>query len=144
MELQVSLLLLGIVLGAMVPLVVMQSKQLAFLEYRWDPDSGWQASLDYWIDPYHVSHEGPVYDLVTANIVDCAQANPWARKLGAPARLVPRATTDPAVSSSAGGWSWLPEEAHNAVEIVPPTTERSVSITSDTASATVTVTPDGD
>jgi len=135
LELQVSLILLGIALAGLVPLVVMQSRQLKALEYRWDPDWTDEANCDYWIDPYRAAPEGPVYDLATANVQNCTQANPWARKLGVPARLVPRATSDSALSSIAGGWG--AGVAQNTVTINGGT----VSAGSNSASATVEVTP---
>jgi len=135
LELQVAMILLGIALAGLVPLVVMQSKQLKALEYRWSPDWTTEADYDYWIDPYRAAMDGPVYDLVTADVQGCPEANPWARKLGAPARLRPRATTDAAVSSTSGGW--VPGIAQNTVSI----NASSVGSTSQSFSATVVVTP---
>jgi hypothetical protein len=136
LELQVSLILLGIALAGLVPLVVIQSKQLKALEHRWNPDwTASEAEADFWIDPYRATPDGPVYDLVPADVQDCAEANPWARKLGASARLVPRAESDSPVSSVTGGWA--PGVAQNTVVISGGT----VSTGTTNASAAVEVTP---
>ncbi|HLA83989.1 MAG TPA: type II secretion system protein [Thermoguttaceae bacterium] len=61
LELQVALILLGIAMTGLVPLVVMQSRQLKRLEARLD--------------------HGTTYYLVPSTSV-------WARKLGAPAKIL--------------------------------------------------------
>lgn len=94
-ELQVALILLGIALIGLVPLVVIQSRQLKAIEDRWDADWTDEAEHDYWIDPYRLSDGGPVYDLVPAELPGCPSANRWVRKLGAPARVRPRETSQP-------------------------------------------------
>jgi prepilin-type N-terminal cleavage/methylation domain-containing protein len=95
LELQVALILLGIALAGLIPLVVMQSKQLKLIEQRWDPDwSASQIEADYWIDPYFDYDDGPVYDVLPPQVSGCAYVNSWARTLGVPARLVPRQSAD--------------------------------------------------
>lgn len=131
LELQVALILLGIALMGLVPLVVMQSKQLKALEYRWNPDWEDEADHDYWIDPYIADPEfdGPVYDFVPAAVEGCSQANAWARKLGAPAQLRPRGAGDTPASATASG-----NVVNNSVRIT------SISaMNSQTAKATVSV-----
>ena len=143
LELQVALLLLGIALAGMVPLVVMQTKQVKSLENRWDPD--WteeQQASDYWIDPYLAYKDGPVYYLVPAEVSSCSLANPWARKFGAPARLIPKAASDDPPSMPVDGT--MPKKKFDVVTILNPETDppaMAVTIDDQSAAVVIMVTP---
>lgn len=134
LELQVSLILVGIVLGAIVPLVLMQSKQLKLLEYRWDENwSEEEAELDYWIDPHllvdvdgHEGPEGPVYYLVPPIEM--------AGDLGVPALLKAKKKTD--------GPPVPPGSGLDPSDILKNTVESAVLIDGDTASIQVTPIPE--
>ena len=135
LEFQVALALLGVALVGMVPLVVMQMKQLKLMENRWDPDwTAEEAAADYWIDPYRSVDDGPVYYLVPPEVSGCPQANPWARKLGAPAQIVAQAADDTPPTRSGG------TNGSEAIVSIDAS-DTVVTITNEEASATVTVTP---
>jgi hypothetical protein len=89
-ELQVALILLGIMLASLVPLVVVQSRQLRALQDHWGDHEGYDAEQDFWIDPLRTGADGPVYYIVPSTVQDCELAAAWVRKLGASARLRPQ------------------------------------------------------
>ncbi|NLE37358.1 MAG: hypothetical protein GX621_04970 [Pirellulaceae bacterium] len=160
-ELQVALILLGIMMASLVPLVIIQSKQLRALQDHWkyeesdqeqgdgEDDKGYDPERDYWIDPLRTGADGPVYHIVPPTVQDCESATPWLRKLGAPARLRPKVAnlTDTDIDDENNSHKdiWLKSDLHVDMDVVNevsiPQDAPSIELSDQSAKVTVTVEP---
>ncbi|HBO42679.1 MAG TPA: hypothetical protein DD670_01825 [Planctomycetaceae bacterium] len=144
-ELQVALILLGIMMASLVPLVVVQSRQLRALQDHWEHDEGYDAEQDYWIDPLRVGADGPVYHIIPPTIQECELAYAWVRKLGAPARLRPEVkdldgdTIRDTENLQIKPGTPAGVEVVNSVSIIDKTDEPNIVVTAQSAEASVDV-----